>query len=332
MIDISTLAKKVGGSIEGNSNLIINGIGDLKNSPKGFVSFLSDHRYYDDFKNSKSTAVFVNHEFSNSSLDKTLIRVDNPVYAYIQILELFHESKKDKIGIHETAIISPKATIGNNVYIGPYSVIDDNVIIGDFCYIGSSCHINENTIIGNQTKINSNVSIYDYVSIGNDVIIESGTVVGSHGFGLTFHNGENHIIPHLGKVIIKNKVWIGSNCSIDRGTINDTIIGVGTKMDNLIQIAHNVKIGKHCVIAGHTAIAGSTIIGDYVTIAGKVGIIGHLNIGDKCTVASMSQVTKSLKNNSFVSGIPARDHKKNLKLNAQINKLDKLYNSLKNKN
>jgi len=329
MIDITTLARKVGGVIEGNSDLVINGIGDLKNSPEGFLSFLSDHRYYDDFKNSKSTAIIVNHKFSDASLDKTLIRVDNPVYAYIQILELFHESKKDKIGIHETAIISSKATIGNNVYIGPYTVIDDNVIIGDSCYIGVSCHINKNTIIGKHTKINSNVSIYNNISIGNDVIIESGSVIGSHGFGLTFHNGENHIIPHLGKVIIEDKVWVGSNCSIDRGTINNTIIGTGTKMDNLIQIAHNVKIGKHCVIAGQSAIAGSTVIGDYVTIAGQVGIIGHLSIGDKCTIASKSQVTKSLKNNSFVSGIPARDHKKNLKLNAQFNKLDTLYKNLK---
>ena len=329
MINITTLARKVGGVIEGNSDLVINGIGDLKNSPEGFLSFLSDHRYYDDFKNSKSTAIIVNHKFSDASLDKTLIRVDNPVYAYIQILELFHESKKDKIGIHETAIISSKATIGNNVYIGPYTVIDDNVIIGDSCYIGVSCHVNKNTIIGKHTKINSNVSIYNDISIGNDVIIESGSVIGSHGFGLTFHNGENHIIPHLGKVIIEDKVWVGSNCSIDRGTINNTIIGTGTKMDNLIQIAHNVKIGKHCVIAGQSAIAGSTVIGDYVTIAGQVGIIGHLSIGDKCTIASKSQVTKSLKNNSFVSGIPARDHKKNLKLNAHFNKLDTLYKKLK---
>ena len=187
----------------------------------------------------------------------------------------------------------------------------------------------QNSQIGKKTKINSNVSIYNKTSIGNEVIIESGSIIGSHGFGLTFHNGENHIIPHNGRVIIEDKVWIGSNCSIDRGTINDTIIGKGTKMDNLIQIAHNVKIGSNCVIAGHSAIAGSTNIGNYVTIAGKVGIIGHLTIEDNCTIASMSQVTKSLKQNSFVSGIPARDHKNNLKLTAQINKLDSLFKNLK---
>ncbi len=329
MINITTLAEKVGGSIEGDSNLVINGIGDLKNSPEEFLSFLSDHRYYEDFKNSKSKAVIVNHDFSDSCFDKTLIRVDNPVYAYIQILELFNNTKTSKSGIHKTAIISETSNIGKDVYIGPYTVIEDNVTIGDFCHIEASCYINDGVTIGKNTKINSNVSIYNDTYIGDNVIIESGTVIGSHGFGLTFYNGENHIIPHLGRVIIHNKVWIGSNCSIDRGTISDTVIGEGTKMDNLIQIAHNVQIGKHCVIAGHTAIAGSTIIGKYVTIAGKVGIIGHLNIGDKCTVASMSQVTKSLKENSFVSGIPARDHKSNLKLTAQINKLDTLFKNSK---
>ena len=134
----------------------------------------------------------------------------------------------------------------------------------------------------------------------------------------------------MGKVIIEDKVWVGANCAIDKGTINNTIIGFGTKMDNLIQIAHNVQIGKHCVIAGQSAIAGSTTIGDYVTIAGQVGIIGHLNIGNHCTIASKSQVTKSLNDKSFVCGIPARDHKKNLKLNAQLNNLDSLYSKLKN--
>ena len=329
MISISSLARKIEGSIEGDPDLIINGIGDLKNSPKDFLSFLSDSRYYDDFKNSLSNAVIVSNKFSDSRLNKTLIRVDNPVFAYIRILEFFNKPKKNNIGIHSTALISSKSQIGDNVYIGPYTVVDANVEIGDSVYIGSGCHIGEHTNIGRNSIINSNVSIYKNISIGNSVIIESGSVIGSHGFGLTFHKGENHIIPHTGKVILKNKVWVGANCAIDRGTINNTVIGEGTKMDNLIQIAHNVKIGNHCVIAGQSAIAGSTVIGNYVTIAGQVGIIGHLNIGNKCTIASKSQVTKSLKDNSFVSGIPARDHKKNLKLNAQFNKLDFLYKNLK---
>ena len=329
MIKLSALAEKIDGVIDGDANLTINGVGELRNSPKDFLSFLSDSRYYEDFKKSHSCAVIVGKDFNDSKINKTLIKVDNPVFAYIQTLELFNKQKKTKSGIHKTAIISSEAKIGNNVYIGPYTIIDSNAHIEDGVYISALCHIRENTKIGHNTIINSNVSIYDNTEIGQSVIIESGSVIGSHGFGLTFHNGENHIIPHTGKVIIEDKVWIGANCTIDRGSINNTIIGQGTKLDNLIQIAHNVKIGSHCVIAGQSAIAGSTTIGDYVTLAGQVGIIGHLKIGNKCTIASKSQVTKSLKDNSFVSGIPARDHKKTLKLNAKFNNIDSLYKKLK---
>ncbi len=331
MISINQLAEKINGSIEGRNNTSIVGIGDLRTAPKDFVSFLSDDRYYKYFKDSLSETIIVKKDFSYDSFNKTLIRVENPVYAYIQAIEIFNKPNPFKSEIHKTAIISSKAKIGDNVYIGPYTVIDDEAEIGDSTFIGPSCHIAKGVTIGNQSQINSNVSIYDSTCIGNEVIVESGTVIGTHGFGLTFHNGENHIIPHMGKVIIEDKVWIGANCAIDRGTINNTVIGKGTKMDNLIQIAHNVQIGKHCVIAGQSAIAGSTIIGNYVTIAGQVGIIGHLNIGDQCTIASKSQVTKSLNKNSFVSGIPARDHKKNLKLNALFNKLDLTINKLKEK-
>ena len=330
MPNISSLAKKVNGLIEGDSNLSIKGVGDLRTSPKDFVSFLSDDRYYKYFEESNSNIILVNKDFSQPRLQKTLIRVENPVFAYIQLLEYFSPKKQYQTGIHNTAIISKSAQIGQNVSIGPYAVIGSNVKIEDSSFIGPSCYIGDHVIIGKQTVIKPNVSIYNNTSIGSFCIIESGTVIGADGFGLTFHNGENHIIPHMGKVIIEDKVWIGANCAIDKGTINNTIIGFGTKMDNLIQIAHNVQIGEHCVIAGQSAIAGSTTIGDYVTIAGQVGIIGHLNIGNHCTIASKSQVTKSLNNKSFVSGIPARDHKKNLKLNAQLNNLDSLYSKLKN--
>ena len=267
---------------------------------------------------------------SQDRLDKTLIRVENPVFAYIKILEYFDDNLKiKKNGIHKSSIISENTNISTDCFIGPFSTIDNNVDIKSSSFIGSSCYIGKNVKIGKNSKIKSNVSIYDGTEIGDNVIIESGTTIGTNGFGLTTYKDQHYVIPHKGKVIIEDNVWIGANCAIDRGTINNTIIGFGTKMDNLIQIAHNVHIGEHCIIAGHTAIAGSTIIGNYVTIAGKVGIIGHLKIGNKCIIASMSQVTKSLRDNSFVSGIPARDHKKSLKLNAIFSKLDLIYNDFK---
>ena len=329
MITIAKLAKKINGSVEGKKDLSISGVGDLRTSPENFISFLSDERYYKYFKESVSEAVIVDKNFSFDRYNKTLIRVDNPVYAYIQAIQWFNKSHSFKPEIHKSAVVSKKATIGKNVYIGPNTVIEDDVKIGHSTFVGPSCYIGKGVQIGHSVSIKSNVSIHEYNSIGNQVILESGVVIGTNGFGLTFHNNEHHIIPHTGKVIIKDKVWVGANCAIDRGTINDTVIGEGTKMDNLIQIAHNVQIGKHCVIAGQTAIAGSTKIGNYVTIAGQVGIIGHLNIEDKCTIASKSQVTKSLRKGSFVSGIPARDHKQNLKLNALLNKFESVMKKLK---
>ncbi len=331
MITINELANRINGSIEGGSQKSIVGIGDLRTAPKNFVSFLSDDRYYKYFKESLSETIIVKKDFSENRFNKTLIRVDNPVYAYIKAIEFFNKKVNFKPTIHKTAIISSKAQIADNVHIGPYTVIEDGVTIGDSTFIGASCYISKNVSIGNKVQIKSNVSIHDSTYLGNKVILESGVVIGTNGFGLTFYNGENHIIPHMGKVIIKDKVWVGANCAIDRGTINNTVISEGTKMDNLIQIAHNVEIGKHCVIAGQSAIAGSTKIGNYVTIAGQVGIIGHLTIGDNCTIASKSQVTKSLSKGSFVSGIPARDHKKNLKLNALFNKLDSIIHKFNKK-
>ena len=312
MININKIAKKINGSIEGDKTISVRGVGDLRTTEKKFISFLSDDRYYKHFKSSLSEVIIVDDNFSLDRCSKTIIRVKNPVFAYIQILELFKKNVSSESGIHETALVSPKSKIGKNVYIGPYVVIEDGAEIGNFSKINFSSYIGKNVKIGNNSYVNSNATIHHNCIVKNNVIIESGVVVGTSGFGLTNHEGENHIVPHIGKVIINDKVWIGANCAIDRGTINDTVIGKGTKMDNLIQIAHNVRIGRHCIIAGQSAIAGSTEIGNYVTIAGQVGIIGHLKIGNKTTIASKSQVTKSLSDNSFVSGIPARDHKKTL--------------------
>ena len=324
MINIKKIAAKLNGTIDGNSNLSIKGVSDLRTASKNDISFLSDSRYYKYFEKSLTDAVIVHNDFSLSSQDKTLIRVDNPVYAYIQTLEIFGPNELQVSGIHDSAIISKNSILGENVYIGQNVVIEDGVKIGDNTKINASCFIGKNTKVGNDCILNVNSTIHHNSVIGNKVIIESGVVIGTSGFGLTFHNNEHHMIPHMGKVVLMDNVWVGANCAIDRGTINDTVIGEGTKMDNLIQIAHNVKIGKHCIIAGQSAIAGSTSIGDYVTIAGQVGIVGHIKIGDKSTIASCSQVTKSISSNSYVSGIPARDHKKNLKLNALFNSLDKM--------
>ena len=214
--------------------------------------------------------------------------------------------------------------ISNNANIGIDVFIDDNVVIYPGSYIGDGSSIGKNTIIY------PNVILYDHVTIGKDCKIDSGTTIGSDGFGLINHKKTNISIPHVGNVIIGSNVSIGANCCIDRGTINDTIINDGCKLDNLIQIGHNVILGEGCVLAAQVAIAGSTKLGNYVTVAGQTGIIDHLAIGDNTTIAAKSLVCNSLKKNSFVSGIPANIHKDVLKQYAAIKKLPNFFKKSSN--
>ena len=221
----------------------------------------------------------ISNNFKNSQKEKTIIRVKNPALSFIDIIHMFYPDKKNYGGIHSSAIVDKNVKLGNNVEIKANAVIENGVKIGDTVQIGSGTFIGKNTVIGNGSSISSNVSIYHNITIGTNCIIDSGTVIGSDGYGLISDNNEHYKIPHIGSVSIGNNVWIGSNCCIDRGTLTNTIIDEGTKLDNLIQIAHNVKIGKNCRISGQTAIAGSSILEDNIAIGGQVGIIDHLHIG-----------------------------------------------------
>ncbi len=306
MITIQKIANHINGTIVGDCNLQISEVGNLKNGKSGSISFLSQSKYNKFFEDSDVSAVIVGLSFNQNPNGKTLIKVNNPSLGFAQTLELFDNRSTQKRVIH------PKAHI------------EDNATIGENTSIGAGCYIGENTVIGNNSTINTNVTIYDHCIIGNNVTIDSGTVIGADGFGWVTDKGKHHKIPQIGSVVIKDYVWIGANCCIDRGTFQDTTIGEHTKIDNLIQIAHNVKIGKGCLFAAQVGIAGSTVVGDFVTMAGQVGVIGHISIGDKCVIASKSAVMKSIKPGSFVSGIPARNHLARRKQDVVISQLPNL--------
>ena len=329
MFTISQIAKKVNGKIDGDSQLSIMGVCDLKNSSKGYISYIGSESYYKYFHKSKANAFLVGNDFTIDRDDKTLIYVENPAISFIDVIHLFHPQKPSIAEIHHSASISATAKLGKNVQIGPYVVIEDNVHIGDDVEICAGSFIGENTTIQNGTKIHTNVSIYHNVQIGEQCIVDSGTVIGSDGFGLIKHKNKYKKIPHIGGVVLNNSVWIGPNCCIDRGTLSDTIIGEGTKLDNLIHIAHNVQIGKNCVIAGQVGIAGSSVIEDNVSLAGQVGIVGHIRIGEGSTVAAKSVVFQSLEPKSFVSGIPTRNHKDRLRQDVVVNKLPDILNRVR---
>tara|TARA_B100000945_G_scaffold320897_1_gene332652 strand:- start:1026 stop:2030 length:1005 start_codon:yes stop_codon:yes gene_type:complete len=326
MYSVQQIADKINGIVDGNPNLTILGVCDLKNSIKEHITFFSDRKYLEHLYNCKASAIIVNSNIKIQKNKKTLIKVKNPAYEFISVIKMFYAKSKIKKTIHNSSTISKNAKIGKNVYIGPNVFIGDHVIIHNNVSIGANSVINESSVLGEGCLLHSNITIYNDVEIGSNCIIESGSAIGSDGFGLVKYDNKFHKIPHIGKVIIKNDVWIGTNCCIDRGTLNDTVIDEGTKIDNLVHIAHNVNIGKNCILAAQVGIAGSTIVEDDVTIAGQVGIIGHLTIGSGSTIASKSAVFKSLPSNSFVSGIPAKKHKDRIKQDVAISKLpDILY-------
>ena len=326
MYTVQYIAKAIGGKIEGDPNLKIIGICDLKNGINNCISFLSRQDYKKYFFESLASAVIVDENYVLPNDKKTVIRVKNPALGFIKTINLFFPSKTVIGKIHPLAVVHTSVKKGKNINISPMAVIDKDVEIGDDVSIGAGVYIGEGSKIGSKTKIDSNVTIRENVIIGNNVNINSGTVIGSDGFGIIKDGEKQHQFPHLGSVKIGNDVMIGANCSIDRGTIGNTIIGEQSKLDNQIQIAHNVKIGRGCIIASQVGIAGSSILGDFVTIAGQVGVVSHIKIGDGSTIASKSAVMQEVGANSIVSGIPAQNHKNNLR---QVIALKKLPNLLK---
>ena len=329
MFTISQIAETVNGNIDGNPDLPIQGVCDLKNSKANHLSYVVSEKYEKYFHESKANALLVANDFAIDRGDKTLIRVKNPAVSFIDVIHLFYPQESLIEHIHPSAIISNTTQIGKNVHIAPYTVIEANVTIGDGVKIGAGAFIGSNTIIKNGSVIFSNVSIYHDVTIGNHCIIDSGSVIGADGFGLVKDNNIHHKMPHIGGVILEDSVWIGSNCCVDRGTLSNTIIGEGSKLDNLIHIAHNVQIGKNCIIAGQVGIAGSSILEDNVTLAGQVGIVGHLIIGKGSMVAAKSAVYQSLDPESFVSGIPARHHKNRVRQDVVVNQLPDILNRIR---
>ena len=324
MISVGEIAKIINGKVEGNRKLQITGVCNLRNGKENCISFLGNPKYKKYLLETNASVIIVEKNAGISKNGKTLIEVDNPNHAFAKVLEKLLPKQKIKSGVHNSAIISANVKFGDNVIIEANVVIKENVKLGKETFIGAGVIIGKGTIIGNNCDIHPNVILYPQTIIGDNVHIDSGTVIGADGFGWNSDDKNHYKIPQIGNVVIENNVFIGANCCIDRATFDKTIIGSGTKMDNLIQIAHNVRVGKNCLIAGGVAIAGSTIIGDWVTIAGQVGIINHLNIGDKTIIASKSAVYKSVPIGSFISGIPARNHKDRLKQDIAISQLPEL--------
>ncbi len=314
MISLEELASLVGGIVIGDKKIVISSVDDINNATKGSLCFAFSPKYKNFIEKSKASAFIV---LSQDDLEgKSGIVIENPYLAMISILDYFDKRPVPKFKISKYTDIHNSNTLSENLHVGSFSVIEKDVFIGDNVFIGNGVKINAGCMIGDNSVIYDNVVLYDNTIIGKNCIINAGTVIGSDGFGYHTIANEHHKIPHIKSVIIGNNVEIGAACTIDRGSINDTTIADCCKLDNQIHIAHNVSIGKGCLLAGGVFIGGSTKIKDFVTIAGKSDIGPHITIGKKSVIAARSCVLKSLPGSEIYAGNPARPLKEKLKRDA----------------
>ena len=307
LIDIATLVQ---GKVIGDENLIITALSPIDEIKSGSLIFADGKDNFEQAEKSEAAAILVATHVDKAT--KPLIQVADPFKAFMQLLQHFYPLIKPKPGVHATAIVAPGVSLGKNVSIGAYVVIEAGSRIGDNSIIKSHAHIGHHVQLGDNTTIHTHVSIYDHSQIGNHVAIHASSVIGSDGFGYTPENGQHVKIPHVGRVIIEDNVEIGASTIIDRATIGETIIGEGTKVDNLVQIAHSVKLGKHNILCAFTGIAGSTTSGDHVIFAAGVGVSDHVRIDDEVILGARAGVPpkKHLRKGLIYLGSPARPREK----------------------
>ena len=312
------------GHIEGNPDAEVSGLSGIREAIPGQLSFVANPRYTPAAASTRATALIVSEDWNHPS-SATLIRVKNPDRSFAEAAQWFAPKPVSVTpGVHPTAVIAEDVHLGKDVSIGPYCVLEPGARIGEGCVLSAGCYIGHGTHIGDNCKLYPHVSIREYSQIGNRVIVHNGTVIGSDGFGYVQEGEIRKKIPQIGIVVIGDDVEIGANVTIDRARFGKTQIGNGAKIDNLVQIAHNVIIGDNCVIVAQAGISGSTLLGDRTILAGQVGIVGHLTIGSDVIVGSQSGVRKDIASGTYAIGYPAAPFEKWSKIHAHTMRLPEL--------
>lgn len=320
------IASMINGKIDGDPDVQVNKLSKIEQGQPGTISFLGNPKYTHFIYETDASIIIVSNDFlPEQPLKCTLIRVENPYEAFARMLEAYNQLVQDKKGISKNASIAESATLGVDCYIGDFTFIGENTIIGDKVRIFPGCYIGDNATIGNNTTLYAGVKLYIGTAIGSNCTIHGGSVIGADGFGFVpQENDQYQKVAQIGNVVIEDYVEIGANTTIDRATLGSTVIKKGVKLDNLIQIAHNVEVGENTVIAAQTGIAGSTRIGRNCMIGGQVGITGHLNIGNDVKIAAQSGISTDVPDGSIIMGSPAFDISSYRKAYVHFRNLNKL--------
>ncbi|KQR93528.1 UDP-3-O-(3-hydroxymyristoyl)glucosamine N-acyltransferase [Chryseobacterium sp. Leaf180] len=327
----SQIASFIDGKIIGDENALITGVSPIESGENGHLSFIAQERFMPYLQESRCAVIIVSEKLlADQYYAPTVIAVKDAYLSFQVLMNLYQEMQGRKEGIESGSSIHNSAKLGENIYIGAFTYISEKAKIGDGSQIYPHVYIGKGVKIGKNCKIDSGARIYDYCIVGDNCIVHSNTVIGGDGFGFQPTSEGFKKIPQLGNVIIEDDVEIGSNCSIDRATIGSTVIGKGTKIDNLIQIAHNVKIGQNNVIASQTGIAGSTTIGDWNQIGGQVGIVGHIKIGDQVKIQAQSGVIANVNSKDTIYGSPAIHYNDYLRSYVHFRKLPSLAKRINN--
>lgn len=306
----SQIAGILEGEVHGNPEISVHKLAKIEEGVEGSLTFLANPKYTHYIYSTEASITIVNRDFQpEQELNTTLIKVDDAYKSFSKLLEFYNNVKHNKVGIEEPVFLSESASYGEDFYLGAFSYLGNNVRIGRNVKIFPNVYVGDNVTIGDNVMIYSGAKIYSESVVGNGCVIHSAVILGADGFGFTpNNNGEYSKVPQTGNVILEDNVEIGAGTTIDRATLGSTILRKGVKLDNQIQIAHNVEIGEHTVIAAQTGVAGSTKIGKNCLIGGQVGIVGHITIGDRVKIQAQSGIIRNIKDDEVLQGSPALNY------------------------
>jgi UDP-3-O-[3-hydroxymyristoyl] glucosamine N-acyltransferase len=325
---LSELAVELNGELIGDASIVIRGVAGIREALPGDITFIANSRYDAYLDETRASAVICSRETRQAILP--LLCVENPYLAFQKVVRIFRPDRdRPQPGTHPTAVVSKDAVLGHEASIGPWCVVEAGASVGDRVVLMAGCYVGPRASIGDDTFLYPHVTVRDDCVVGARCLIHPGVVIGGDGFGFAFDSGRYHKVPQVGNVVIGDDVEIGANTTVDRATTHSTRIGDGTKIDNLVQVGHNVVIGRHCIVVAQVGISGSTELEDYVTVGGQAGLAGHIRVGKGAVVGGQTGVTKSVTAEEVVSGTPAVPHGLWKRVQALVLRLPQMFQRLR---